>query len=513
MNSSSYARGAAAEAIDLRPSINRPAAAASAPKGWAASAPKGWGFVLRQATLFGGEALSKLFTLIAFGYLARVLAPKDFGLIELSLSVIVFFVLGVENGLGSYGARLIALSPESASTLVPRVMLLRGMFVAPAYLVILFLSEQYGMPGVGVLAVYGFTVCLVPFFNQWVFQGLGQMQWVAAGTALRNMLFAGFVLLVITPGADPRWVAVAEVFGALGLVVLNAVVLRRVLRAPLRWQGALRGSASLFRETWSLGASNLTLTCLWYAPTVVLGVLASTEQVAWLAAPLRIVLALNTFVSMYFFNMLPNLTRELADGVEAWRSFVRRSIETSMWLAFTAALAGVLAAPSIVTTLYGSAFEASVLPLQIVVWMIPLGWFSGNFRYSLIAAGHQRSEFVASAVTGVVTPLLVVVLVMRGQSAGAALALVMGGALYALLAVFAVRRCIGSFPVLPAISTALAWCLACLALGFLVSAVAGEVAGTLVGCLTYLGIAVNHENELAQMIRSRARRMLRAYSS
>ena len=89
----------------------------------------------------------------------------------------------------------------------------------------------------------------------------------------------------------------------------------------------------------------------------------------------------------------------------------------------------------------------------------------------------------------------------------------MGGVLYAMLAVFAVRRCVGSFPVLPAISTALAWCLACLALGLVVSAVAGEVAGTLVGCLTYLGIAVNHENELAQMIRSRTRRMLRAYSS
>jgi O-antigen/teichoic acid export membrane protein len=505
---SSYARGAA-EAVVLRPPADRDTTVESR----SGSESPGRLFVLRQATLFGGEAFSKLCTMIAFAYLARVLTPSDFGLIELSLSVIVFFVLGVENGLGSYGARLVALAPASVSTLIPQVILLRGVFMVPAYLVILFLSNQYGMAGVGVLAVYGFTVCLVPFFNQWVFQGLRQMHWVAAGTALRNLLFAGFVLFVITPGADPRWVAVAEIFGALGLAVLNAVVLHRILRVKLNWQGALRGSVSLFRETWSLGASNITLTCLWYAPTVVLGAFAGTEQVAWLAAPLRIVLALNMFVSMYFFNMLPNLTRELKDGVDAWRVFVHRSLQTSMWLAFTAALGGTLAAPFIVTTLYGHAFAASALPLQIMIWMIPLGWFSGNFRYSLIATGNQRTEFIASAITGVVTPLLVIVLATRAQSTGAAAALVAGGVLYAVLSVIAVRRRVGSFPVLPAISTALSWCLACLALGLLVSMVAGELAGTLVGCLTYLGIALNHENELAQMIRFRARRMLRAYSS
>jgi O-antigen/teichoic acid export membrane protein len=218
------------------------------------------------------------------------------------------------------------------------------------------------------------------------------------------------------------------------------------------------------------------------------------------------------FVTMYFFNVLPNLTRELADGLAAWRSFVHRSLQTSMWLAFAAALAGTLAAPSIVTSLYGDAFAASALPLQIVIWMIPMGWFSGNFRYSLIAAGHQRSEFIASAVTGLVTPLLAAVLVMRGQSAGAALALLLGGALYAALALVAVKRCIGSFSVLSAIFVPSAWCGACLALGWLVAGVAGDLVGTVAGCLAYLGVAINHENELAQMIRYRARRVLRAYS-
>jgi O-antigen/teichoic acid export membrane protein len=467
-------------------------------------------FVLRQATLFGGEALGKLCTIAAFAYLARALEPSDFGLVELSLSIVGFFVLGVENGLGPYGARQVALAPGSLSTLMPKVILLRAMFVAPAYVIILVLSSQYGTQGVGILAVYGLVVCLIPFFNQWVFQGLGLMHWVAAGTALRYLLFAGFVVIAVRPGADPRWVAGAEVLGAVGLAALTAVVLRWVLRVRLEWAGSLRGSVDLFKETWSLGASNLTMTLLWYAPILALGRFAGTEQVAWLAAALRVVLALNTFVSMYFFNMLPNLTREIAEGVHAWRLLVRRSLQTSMWPAFLVALGGVLGAPVVVRLLYGAKYDAAALPLQIVIWMIPLGWFSGNFRYSLIASGHQRAEFRVSAITGLVTPFLAVALVLRAQSAGAATALLLGGLIYAALILVACRRCIGSFSVIRAIWRPALSCTGCLVLGLMASAAAGHAVGTAIGCLVYGAVALAQENELTQMLGAQVRRLARA---
>ena len=69
-------------------------------------------FVTRYLMLFGGETFSKLCVMAAFVYLARVLTPHDYGIIELALSVTVFFVLGVESGMGLYGARVVAARPE-----------------------------------------------------------------------------------------------------------------------------------------------------------------------------------------------------------------------------------------------------------------------------------------------------------------------------------------------------------------------------------------------------------------
>src|SRR5262245_29473610 len=101
-------------------------------------------FVVRYLTLFGGEGFSKLCAFGAFAYLARVLGPRDFGRVELALSVTVFFVLGAESGLGSFGARLLERSPRAAPTLIPQVAIVRLLLGIPAYLGILVLSARLG---------------------------------------------------------------------------------------------------------------------------------------------------------------------------------------------------------------------------------------------------------------------------------------------------------------------------------------------------------------------------------
>ncbi len=359
-------------------------------------------FVVRYLTLFGGEVGSKACVLLAFAYLARVLGPQRLGAVELALSMTIFFVLAAEIGLGSYGARVVETAPHRAAELVPRASLLRAMIAIPAYAVILAISVYRDST---LLALYGLTVLLTPFNTQWVFQGLRQMQWVAAGSFARYGTFAALVLFLVRPGSDIRIVAAAEVSGALALAALNTVLLTRVLKLRLDWRGAMQGAIDLFRQAWFLGASDLTWAAMWYSPMIIIGWIdpSHTEYVGWLAASIRIVMALHAFVFLYFFNLVPNLSRELHQGIDAWRGLIRRSLSVSMWPACFIAAAGTLAAPVGMLLLFGNNFEQAVLPFQIVIWMIPIAWLSGHFRFSLIVAGHQRLEFTASLVAGIAT--------------------------------------------------------------------------------------------------------------
>jgi O-antigen/teichoic acid export membrane protein len=453
-------------------------------------------FVVRYLTLFGGEALSKVCVFVAFAYLARAFGPHKFGLIELALSVTVFCALGAESGLGSYGARMVEQSPAELPRLIPRIIVLRAILSLPAYALILALSERYGLPGIGLLAIYGVLVLLTPLFTQWVFQGLRQMQWVASGSALRYGLFSVLVLTFVRPHTDVRIVALAEVAGATALVIWNAVLLKRIVKIRLDWRGSFSGAFKLLRETWFLGASDLTWAVMWYSPTLIVGWTnwwGRTEQVAWLAASVRVVMALHTFVWLYFFNLIPNLSKELHDSVQGWRMLVHRSLSTSIWIPCLIALTGTLLAPMIVAFVYGAGYEQAVVPLQIVIWMIPVVWLSGHFRFSLIAAGHQHLEFAASAMAGTTTAVLAFVGIHWWGVEGAAAALLTGGIVSAVASGWFMYRVIGPIRVTIA-ATPMALCLIALLIEVIVSALVNPIAGAVAALLFYGGFAARQWN-------------------
>ena len=453
--------------------------------------------------LFGGETFSKLCVIAAFAYLARVLTPGDYGLVELALSITVFFVLGVESGMGLYGARVVAAQPERVPQLVPQVMLLRAILGVPAFALVLAVASYYEAAGLGILAVNGVAVLLTPFLTQWVFQGLRQMQWVAAGAAARNFVFVVLVLTLVRPGSDIRLVAVAEVCGLAVLALLNAFFLLGQLRVRLEWRGLLPGTRRLFGDVWYMGISDFTWACLWYSPALITGWLGlgATEQVAWIGAAVRIVLALHTFVWLYFFNLLPNMARELAVSVDGWSDLMKRSMAMSMWPACLAAVGGTLIAPLAIPLIYGDDYSAAVRPFQIVIWMIPLAWFSGHFRFSLIAAGHQRWEFAVSAASAVVTVTSAFVLGHYQGSVGAASALVIGGVANTALALVASNRHIGAVQIVPSIGPALVATAVSLALGIAILSVAGVLGGTIAACLLYVALAARQDNELMRLVR------------
>jgi PST family polysaccharide transporter len=459
------------------------------------------GFSKRYLTLFAGEVVSKLCVFAAFAYLARVLGPVGFGLIELALSITLFFVMAVDGGLGSYGARVVSARPGEAPRLLAQITAVRAAAAVLAYVPILLGSLFYGMPGAGMLAVYGLVVFVVPLFNQWLFQGFRAMHLVAAGTALRNVVFAVVVFAFVRRGADLRLVALAEVAGAAALAVFTTVALRRVLRITPEPADLVGGARRMLRQSWPLGASEVTWAALWYSPGIVLGALSTSEQLAWMAGPLRIVLALHTFVWLYFFNLLPALSRALANGDHEWRSLTRRSLRTSMWVAGLVALTGTVFAPVIIQAVYGDVYAPAALPLQIVIWMIPLAWFSGHFRYSLIAAGEQRWEFGALAATVCVTVTCTLLLAPGLGAVGAAIGLVAGGAVNGLLAWLAVATRVGRVGAATAITGSVVACVACLLTGLTIGAAAGPTIGAVIATLAYLVIAARRDTEIIRLAR------------
>ncbi|PWT88131.1 MAG: hypothetical protein C5B54_11125 [Acidobacteria bacterium] len=409
-------------------------------------------FDLRQlisnfSFLTAGEGLSKLLTFAAFTILARVFGPADFGTLEFTLAFMVFFNLFVDLGTSPFGAREIARN----RSLLKEIITLRFITAVIGYVLlaaIAFRLPEKQASARPLLLIYGLTLFGIPGFFQWIFQGLDQMKWVALGSIIRQTIFAVGVFLLIRHPSQLLTVAVIECCAVAGFVTYNVLAFR-LLKLPIRLNSAALDIKGVFEQSLPIGLSELTWASTWYAPTVLVGFLLGATDLGWFSAALRPVMTLHTFVWLYFYNLLPSLSRYSQNALPQLQHLVRNSIKLTAWAAMFVGICGVIIAAPMMTILFGKGYVESIRVFRILIWMIPIALMNGHYRYLLIAMNLQKYEFIASLCTAVASILFSMAFIPRWKIEGAAAALLIAALINSVLAYAFVKKSIAEFSLLP----------------------------------------------------------------
>lgn len=375
-------------------------------------------------SLAAAEVISKLVTFAAFAYVARVAGPDGFGYVEFAAAVLICAGLVIDQGLGPYGAREIAKDPRRTPELVSEIVLARFVLAIGAYASMLAFTLLVDLTQVvsRLLLVYGLSLLVMPLMLQWVFQGHDLMRTVGTIQMIRQAVFAAVVFGLVR-GHEQLWlVAAAEVAGVSAAVAYGLFRYRRLVGGAMLTRPKVTGR--LFREGVPIGLSQMFWLIRMYGATMILGMIATAEDVGFFAGAMRILIALHTFVFLYHFNLLPSLARswQQADG-----SFVRlisRSLHGVAWMCAAAGLIWVIVAPAAMTAVYGQAFEPSGSTLQWLAGMCIAAWLSGHYRFGLIASGHQTTEMMTAAMGAIVAGILIPIGYGKRGPEGAAMALV-----------------------------------------------------------------------------------------
>jgi O-antigen/teichoic acid export membrane protein len=399
--------------------------------------PSGRRLTVNYLVLTGGEALAKVFTLIAFAYLGRVLGPERYGSLEFILATMIFFTLPVDFGLGVYGAREVARNRRRAADLLREVSTLRLMLASVSFVCLLVLAVFLPRDGeVKLLLVfYGLSLFAEPLLVQWFFQGHDRMHWVALAELTRKMAFATFVLLLVRPGTSVAWVGLCECASAGAVVVVCQSVLRWRLgmRVPRPWT-RLSTLKSHVQASAPIGLSHLAWALQWYFATVLMGWLAIGEEVGWFGAAHRVLMALHTFVYLYFYNLLPSFSRGAAQPADQLRKLLPLSLSLTAWGGLLVALAASLIGGDLLGRVYDSRYLGAGRPLAVLAWLIPIALVSGHYRYLLIACNLQRLELRCTLIAAVMAVGLGVLLIPLYGAVGAAAALLLASLVSGVLA-------------------------------------------------------------------------------
>jgi O-antigen/teichoic acid export membrane protein len=335
-----------------------------------------------------------------FAHLARALGPESYGHLEFAMAVTLALGLVAEGGLGLYGAREIAKDRGLAGRLTVHIVLLRVLLASIAFLLLVAFANASGIAGPQrqLLFLYGLTLFAGAGLLNWAFQGLEEMHWIALGSIVRWGLFAAMVFVVGATQTSAVFVPIAELSAILCVVVLGVIVFsRRVGPIPAKVDASF--AMSLLRQTFPIALTQIMWGLKVYMPTIMLGLMIGGAAVGWFGAAHRIVIALHTFVWMYFFNLYPSLSRCAQQPPEALRDLLRRSLRLTVAAALLIGGAGSVLAAPLCAFVYGPEYSEAVTAFQILIWFVAMSLVSSHYMYLLIAYGRQWLE-LASAVVG-----------------------------------------------------------------------------------------------------------------
>jgi O-antigen/teichoic acid export membrane protein len=385
--------------------------------------------------LGGGEMAAKIFCFLAFTRIGRLLGPERYGSLEFVMAFIVFFTLPADCGLGSYGAREIAKRRYPGPRLLAGIATLRSLLALASYVALAATTPWVPAGARTLVCIYGLGFLLMPLQLQWLFQGHGKMQWVAAASVVRYGVFAGLVFLLVR---DDSTLISIGIFECIALIASSAMCVW-VARADLKDTLAelpprLADLKTHLGRSWPIGMSQVSWVALWYFATVFLGFWVVDASLGQFGAAHRIVMALHTFVWMYFYNLLPTICRTAVATGKDLRALLGPSLALTAWAGGLAALLVTLLSSDIIAIAYGEPYRPAGRLLSILIWAVPVALLSGHYRYALVACDHERLEFRCNAIAAVVAIVLGIVLIPFYGATAAAVALVASAAVVLALA-------------------------------------------------------------------------------
>lgn len=355
--------------------------------------------------LYGAEMVGKVLGLVVFGYLGRVLLEVRFGDLEFSLGILFLLNLVIDAGLGHYGAREAAKRPEDTNRLLGQVALVRGALVLVALAVLVGIAFVLDRDPLArsLIILQGLVLLPTPFVLTWVFQARDEMHVVAIASVIRQVLLAIGVFVFVREQAQAWLVPVWDAVGLATAVGFQVVLFVRAggVINPFRF---ITGVGKVVVESAPLAGSSVVWAVRLFAPLLALGIYGSSAEVGLFASGHRLVISVHTFVWLYYFNLLPSLSRLGTEpGLERFQELFSTSMRLVAWVAFCGASIGSVLAPFLIPLVYGDAFVTGSTPFAIMVWVLAAAFISGNHRFSLIALSRQTEEFWASVAGAVVS--------------------------------------------------------------------------------------------------------------
>lgn len=405
--------------------------------------------VVSTTTQLAAKVLHLAFNVVSTLAIVRYLAPSEYGVYVLVLTVTAVVGLVADFGLPKVAVRDITGSGADENEVVGTIVALRLALAVGGLAVTELVLLAMGQPGRALLAA---AVASLVFLSEAVLAALVvcfQVRLVQQVEALirtgTEALETAAILVLVALNAGLVWLFVPPVAGtALGAALAFAVARGRYAVRP-RFAPARAGG--LLREALPIAPALLISMLYRKLDGLSLAVFRPSREVGLYGSAAQPVEYYFLTTALFMNVMFPLLSRAYGHGEQAtFRRLYRRGAEVLVAVTLIVPVALLFTAGGLVRQVYGADYAGAATPLLLLsvamVLLVVAVWQS----LALLVAGHQRVTVSYNAAALLVAAVLCVLLVRDLGLLGAGLTAVGTAAFVAAASALTVRRRLGVWP-------------------------------------------------------------------
>ena len=374
-------------------------------------------------------------------YVARNLGPSQYGIVSLGLSIAAIVGIFCDFGVSTSTARFLAEHKDLGESTYRNGRAL-NIFFSFFFSLLLFLLAKPIARAVNLPSpTYVQIICLFTFFTGMFhfsirsLQGIKKTHRIALLNFAHNIITATIIVIIVHAGLKAAGVLVGHSAAAAVICLVSFFILRKYfLELNIRIDVAHLRRILVYALPLLLTSSSYFL--LLRGPTVLLGAFAGTEEVSYLAIPLRIVEVASLPAYSLSFVIAPFFTKkEKATGNLPW---LYVNVLKYCALFYTPiAVFIIVGADRIIGGLFGMKYLHAAPVLMIFAFYIPFFAIATFSSRILDFLGIARQKSVIFAVTAAVTLIASIFIIPSLKELGAALVIAVP---YTLFAIYTITR-------------------------------------------------------------------------
>jgi len=376
-----------------------------------------------------------------FIYLARSLGEVGLGKYTFALSFASIFVIFMDFGLGPVltreGAR-----KDSALGKYTRTILGTKILLTMVALVAMYVSATgFYLWGNVPQDTYYLTllasviIVLDTFtFTFWsVFRARQNMKWEAIGVFFYQLIIVSSGAVALYLGLPLPYIVGAVILGSTFNFIYSLVTIKRKAGISIRPKIDPKLALKLLKIAAPFAFAGIFFKLNGSIDTIMLETLAGERYVGWYSVAFKLTIALTVLPGAFATSFFPAMSYHFKHSRSELRFIFQQAMIYLGFLAFPIAVGTVILASPIILTVYGPAFTASIIALQII--MIGLVFIFLNYPVGnlLNACNKQMVNTVNMGIALLVNVIMNWFLIPEYTYVGAAISMLVSAILLVLL--------------------------------------------------------------------------------